>query len=280
MKNSKFYVKIAWIASFLILILVLPISLFNKTVSANTQRSNNKTSQKLLIVTGEYPPFVSENSKNYGVLSQIVLKALDNMGIPYEIKFYPWSRCEQMVLDGTAWATYPYGITEERSKNYLFSEPIYTSIHKYFYLSTNSKIKNEVHKFNKISDFKNYTFGGQNNYWYGDQNNFKKLGIKAEWAFSSEGLIQMLYNKRIDFFIDEQYVAKLLIKKLYKAEASKFHALENNAKTIDMAVMISKRYPNSSKIKSAFNVSLKKLKENGDWNGILKQWLKSGSTAN
>lgn len=242
----------------------------NKNIENEEPTSQDTDSNKVLLVTGEYTPYTSEQLEGYGFFTEIVEAALKDMGIEYEIAFYPWQRCREMVEKGEAWASFPYGHTEEHAQLFLLSNNIYPNTHRFFYLKDNEKIKDEVHNFKEISDFKDYTFGGANGYWYGTKEDFEAQGVSAEWTNDVEGLIQMLYNKRIDFFIEDEAVCMETIKKIYPDEVDKFSTLENPAKVNDYLLIISRSYPNTEELLEKFNASLETIKENGEYDRIIQ----------
>lgn len=240
--------------------------------AADKQDSGSAGGDKVLLVTGEYVPYTSEGLEEYGFFTKLVTSALKDAGIDAEIKFYPWGRCSEMVKNGEAWASFPYGHSEENDKTYLMSDVIYPSTHKFFYLKGNEKIKDEVHNFKEIADFKNYIFGGANGYWYGSQDDFKSKGVTTEWAADIDALIKMLYAKRIDFFIEDNAVCQDAIKRLYPNDTDKFATLENNARQQDYLLIVSKTYPQSEELMKKFNESLKKIKENGEFKKVLDKY--------
>lgn len=236
----------------------------------NIDANNSATlTTKVLLVTGEYIPYTSDNLNEKGFFTQIVTSVMNDMGIPCEIKFYPWGRCTQMVKSGEAWASFPFAHSEEHDRDYFTSDTIYPSAHKYYYLKDNSKIKDEVHAFKTTSDFKKYIFGGANGYWYGSKEDFLNKGITTEWAQDTDSLVKMLFTKRIDFFIEDSAVCMEAIERLYPNAVNKFATLENDARKLDYLLLISKAYPNSKILMEKFNASLKKLKEEGTIKNIL-----------
>jgi polar amino acid transport system substrate-binding protein len=214
---------------------------------------------KVLIVTGEYAPYVGETLENKGFITELIEATLKVANIDYEIKFYPWARCSEMVESGEAWASYPFGHSEVNDQTYLFSDILYTTKHKFYYLTTNEKITDEVNKFTTIGDFTDYTFGGANGYWYGKPDDFADLGVTAEWAGDTDALLKMLYSKRIDFFIEDELVCEEAIKRLFPGEEEKFATLTTNARIQEYYLMVSKEYPRSEELLKEFNTSLSEV---------------------
>lgn len=225
----------------------------------------------LLIVTGEYAPYTTQAEENRGFLTEIVEATLKYSGLKYKIEFYPWARCSEMVLSGEAWATFPYGYSEEKELSYEYSYPIFSSKHKFFYLKGNEKIGTEVSKFSKISDFSNlYTFGGANDYWYGNQAKFEEYGVKVEWANDTDALVKMLHSGRIDFFIEDELVCGEAIERLFPNEIDTYAKLPIEAKIQEYFLISSKDYPKTKELTDQFNSALLILTENGEINKILE----------
>jgi polar amino acid transport system substrate-binding protein len=211
---------------------------------------------KVLLVTGEYVPYVGEALEYQGFITKLIETTLKVADIDYEIKFYPWARCSKMVESGEAWATYPYGHSETNDQTYLFSDTLYSAKHKFYYLRANDKIKNEVYDFTSIDDFKEYTFGGANGYWYGKPKDFAAHNVKVEWAGDTDALLKMLYSKRIDFFIEDELVCEEAIERLFPGEEEKFDTLPFDARTQDYYLMVSKDYPKGEELLNKFNKAL------------------------
>jgi ABC-type amino acid transport substrate-binding protein len=176
-----------------------------------------------------------------------------------------------MVLSGEAWATFPYGYSVEMGRSYDFSDPIFTSRHKFYFLKSNEKLREEAMDFSRISEFPNsFTFGGANGYWYGNQAEVEKSGLKTEWANDTDALIKMLRSERIDFFIEDDLVCDEAIQRLFPKEIDKFAKLPNEAKIQDYYLIVSKDYRSTNELTEKFNEALYILRENGQINKILE----------
>jgi polar amino acid transport system substrate-binding protein len=228
-------------------------------------------SDKILIVTGEYAPYTTELDENRGFLTELMEEVLNESGIDYEIKFYPWKRCMEMVDNGEAWASFPYGYSKEYAQTYDYSTPIIKSRHRFYYLNSNDKIEKDVLPYTKISDFTNYTFGGANGYWYGTRSDLENHGVKVEWANDTDALIKMLHSGRIDFFIEDELVCDEAIGRIYPDETNKFSKLPNDAMLQEYFLLISKNYNNTTKLQEQFNNAFVTLENNGKLNNLLKK---------
>lgn len=241
------------------------------SINIPVENDENLSTDKIIIVTGEYAPYTSEHVAGYGAFTQIVEAVLKESGLESEIKFYPWARASEMVKSGEAWASFPYGFTEEMAQVYDYSDSIIQSPHKFYYLKANQNLAREGVNFSKISDFSNFTFGGANDYWYGNKAAIENSGVKAEWANDADALLKMLHAGRIDFLIEDQQVADEAIARLFPEDRDAFATLPNIASQQDYFLIISKSYPNSQLYREKFNAALQRLKSNGDIDRILAE---------
>lgn len=234
----------------------------------------SQSHSKILIVTGEYSPYTSETLTDKGFFTQIVTTIFQKTGLDCEIAFYPWARCEEMVRTGKAWAAFPYGAYGSIARKYQLSSPIYTSNHRFFYLKTDDSAHDKMQTFHTLTDFKDYTVGGTNGYWYGSKADLQAKGIKnVEWAGNVDGLVNMLYNRRIDMFIEDELVGWTTIKKLYPNEIDKFATLRNIATSQEYVLIVSSSYPHSDDILKQFNATLSLLSTQDTLNEIVTSHL-------
>ncbi len=221
------------------------------------------TEKPILIVTGEYLPYTSQYLENQGFLTEMIKKTMAAAGKAYEIRFYPWARCQEMVASGEAWASFPYGHSEYNDENFLFSDVIYQATHRFYYYGENEKIGPATQKFSEIADFKDYILGGAGGYWYGGPKDFHDLGVQVEWAGGTDALVKMLRAKRIDFFIEDNLVFEEAVQRLYPEETGDFLTLPVDAKIQSYYLIVSKDYPESEALAQSFNTALGELEANG-----------------
>ncbi|MCF8018453.1 conserved protein of unknown function [Petrocella atlantisensis] len=224
---------------------------------------------KVLIVTGEYLPYTSSDKNNPGFLDATVIEVLNRSGIDYEVRYYPWERCREMLRNGEAWASYPYGFSEDNLNDFNFSVPIFSSQHLYYYRENQDIFKDSSKIFEDLQDFKGLTFGGTNGYWYGSPSDIKAMGINVEWADDTEALVKMLYARRIDFFIEDKYVAEHIIQRLYKDDQKVFQTLNVSARNHDYYMILSKTYPDTDQLKKSFNEAYKSIFYDGTYQRIM-----------
>lgn len=226
--------------------------------------------QEILIVTGEWDPYVSEKLPNYGPLSELITEICKEAHIKVKYQFYPWPRTEKMIEDGEAFAAYPYALSAERKSKYLVSDPIFFAVNPIMYYAKNPKMKKPL-IYNKPEDLKPYIVGVQSGSFI--ENELLKAGVKVEKTTDMENSVKKLQMGRIDFIIDEQVFLYSCVTRVYPNEVDEFKTLSKNfTEKIPNGVIISKKYPNSQELLKKFNEGLKKIKENGVYDRIVKKY--------
>lgn len=243
----------------------------DRTLTPGTHRSPD-ASYKVQLVTGEFAPYTTQNPNESGFFSQIVAEVFENAGIETEIAFYPWSRCEQMVADGEALASFPYSHSSNATDQFLASDPVMTSEQKYYYRKSNPKITAETLAFTQLKQFAGYTFGGTGGYWYGTPRDFENLGIRAEWADGGDALLKMLQAGRIDFVIEDDLVCAQSLERLFPGQEDDFSTLPNISAKVEYYLIVSPTYPEAETLLKRFNDSLQELKRTGRIGDILAQY--------
>jgi len=224
-------------------------------------------SEKIIIATGEWAPYTSEQLQGYGFFSEIVFAVFNDMGIYYDIVFYPWKRCEENVRHGKIFAAFPYRITNDRKKDFDFSDVVAVSRGVFFFLK--SKLQKEV-IWDNYSDLKGYRIGGTLGYWY--EKVFKEAGLTTEYVINDEINFKKLKAGRVDMVASEELVGWEVIKKMFPSSIYNFDTVKKPLDISELHLMISKKYPGADELKRQFNFNLKLIKEKGIYSKILKKY--------
>ncbi len=222
------------------------------------------TDQTVVLATGDWAPYTSETMENYGAFTEIVSAVFKEMGVPVKYVFYPWKRAEDEVKAGNVFAAFPYIETEERLKEYDFSEPVFISTGKFFYMP--QKQKSEI-TYDKLEDLQSYQVGGVLGYWY--EAPFKAAGLQTDYVHSDELNLQKLYAGRVDLAASEELVGWALIKKLYPQEVDQFATVEKPLNEDALRLIVSRKYPAAAGLLQKFNAALKIINTNGTMQQIL-----------
>jgi len=226
------------------------------------------SAEKMVLVTGEWEPYTTEKSSEKGAFSEIVIAVFQEMKTDCDIKFYPWKRAEMMVDEGSATAAFPYSVTDERIKNFLYSDPVMNSTSKFFYYKPSNKIK--ITDWKSYADLKAFKVGGVLGYFY--EKDFAAAGLNTEYVANDELNLKKMQAGRVDLIPGEELVAKALIKKLFPTEQQNFVALNKPLLSSSLHLMYSKKNADSEKNIKAFNEALKRIKTNGKYKTIMTKY--------
>jgi polar amino acid transport system substrate-binding protein len=221
-----------------------------------------------LLTTGDWAPFTGEKLVDFGAATAVVAAALKAGGVQYKLEFYPWNRAEKMVLDGQAFATFPYVANDERRAKYDFSEPLFSTSAKVFFLKKNARAASA--KIASVTDLKNYTVVFLAGQWF--ESNLKDAGVKYSTAPSLENVVKMLYAGRADFMIEEGTVGMTNIQSIY-GNTTEFDTKPSALFGKDVLhLMVSRTYPGTKDLLTAFNRGLRTIKANGVLSTLAKKY--------
>lgn len=216
-------------------------------------------SQTINLTNGEWPPYFSQNMKNYGLASNIITQSFENENIKVNYGFFPWKRSIELAKS-TKWnGTVGWTKTPEREKDFYFSEePIFKGKVVFFTL------KSDYFSWNSFDDLKNYKIGITNGYSYGNIFNFyldnKTLNIEV----ANEDILNFkkLFSKRIDLFpIDLEVGLYILNNYFTKTERDLFTYHPKSIDERNYYLLLSKN-PQNKALMNKFNQGYKILKEN------------------
>lgn len=219
------------------------------------------------ITNGEWMPFMSKEVRNYGFVSEIVSEAFLHEGIEVEYGFYPWIRSLELARIGQWDGTIGWAKTEEREKDFYFSdEPIWTATAVFFYLASTE------FEWEKMEDLKEYRIGASSGYSYGKEFDSFAEENKDLIEYTAEDInnFKKLLAGRIDVFPMDIDVGLYIVNKYFRND-SKF--IRTHLKILDKRpqyLLLSKKNPDNAIFIERFNRGLKKLKENGKEEKILK----------
>ena len=228
---------------------------------------NASEKREVILATGEWPPYTSEQMNEYGIFTEIVSAVFTEMGVTPVYRFYPWKRTEMEVKKGNAFAAFPYTITQSRQKDFIFSESIAFNTGRLFY--NTSKFPEGI-VFKDINDLKKYRIGGSIGYWYEEL--FEKLGLDVEYAQTDEQNLHKLFLGRIDLFPMDENVGLYLINKDYPEYVGMFAFAEKPLNQDSLHLMISKTYPGTYELQEEFEKAYARIKEKGIYRDIINRY--------
>ena len=217
----------------------------------------------ITISSGEWPPYISQQLPHYGVTSQIVSEAFEQVGVTVKYEFLPWSRALEAARAGELDASLGWAITEERKQDFWFSEqPISTETTVLFYHKDSPLKWGEVWRENLL---KPYRVGGTLGYEYGEKfDNKEKEGHFLIRRYNEDKLgFRFLLKKQIDFFPIDLTVARHILKQHFPLQQNQFGYIEEPLYVAELYLLISKKTPQSIRFKQRFDEGMKRLQASG-----------------
>lgn len=246
---------IKWICTAFLAIFVISIS---GTGFADTVRITN----------GEWPPYLSENLKYYGVASRIVTEAFTLEGIKVEYGFFPWNRALLLAQKGKWDGSAVWAYSEDRNRDFYFSEPVIESKWFFFHLKTTE------FSWEKLDDLKKFKIGGTLGYIYNKKLDAaeKEGKIKIFRVPKDEQNFEKLARGRIDVFPVDIDVGYQILNNLFSEEKVKlFTHYPRPVKDTTFSLILSRAVKHNENMLKKFNKGLKQLKANGKVDQFLKE---------
>ena len=224
---------------------------------------NSFAEKSIKALTLEWQPYVGKKLSNYGVTSQIIKEAFAAEGYEITFKFVPWAKGLKDVESHKADILYPAYFNDDRAKIYHYSEAFYTSE------TILIKHSSSDFQFNGFNSLKGLKIGVTRGYSYGKQFD-KTEGLNKQIVSKEELNFQKLVKKRIDIMPIDKLVFKHYVTS--QKVADQLSALEPAIAANDLHLLFSKKDPKGEEKVKAFNAGLKKLKENGRYKEIIKEF--------
>lgn len=207
----------------------------------------------LLFVTGEYPPYVyTDAGKLKGISYDALVAILDEMGVNYQIKMMSWSRGLTLLDNGQAFAAFPFCISEERLKSYVFSEAFLIDPDKsdFFYAYGTDNFQ---HPITSLEDLKTLKVGGIYGYYYFET--LEALNIEVDLSVNEKECLEKLKDGRIDVAIFDPLVAEFMIDSYFDESSEQFHQISLSMKPTQVGdhLMLNKENAYAAEFLKQFN---------------------------
>lgn len=215
------------------------------------------------IATSEWLPYCGRFLANYGIEPEIVAAAYQRMGYKTNFNFMAWSRALKDVNEGKYDAVTSASFTEERARDYLYSES-YMNSPAVFYKRKGSPIT-----WRSLEDLKPYKIGVIKGYSYSPE--FDKADFLQKVTSKNEVLaLKKLILKQADLVVMDRFVGHYTItEKLPVYEKNIPEILDPPLYLDKLHLMVSKKTPDALKKLEAFNAGLEKIIKDGTLQSIL-----------
>jgi len=224
--------------------------------------------ETIRITNGEWEPFLSEYSYEYGLDSHIVSEAFKLEDIDVIWGFFPWIRAYQLAKKGTEWdASCCWWPAKESKDAFKLSTAISNTSFVFFHLKTNQ------FDWENLNDLSNLKIGGTLEYDYGKNfmSAIKNEQINVELVPTDEKNFKKLLHNRIDIFPNDPIVGKAQIRNNLPPEKAKL--ITHHPKKFELTTLhliISNNTKKQQFFLDKFHSGLNKLKQSGQLDQMLK----------
>jgi len=228
--------------------------------------------ETIRITNGEWQPYMSQYSYEYGINSHVISEAYRLEGIKVEWGFFSWKRAYESSEFCTPWqASATWWPTQQIKERFLISEPISSTSFVFFHL------KNREIEWERFEDLEGQKIGITAAYHYGDEfmRYIKTNSMDIEQVLSDEENIRKLFKGEIDLFPNDLDVGYAQIRNLLPDDhvaLIDYHPREFARTTLHL--IISKRCENAQYLVDKFNTGFARLKSSGRFEQMQKDLSK------
>lgn len=216
------------------------------------------------LVTGpNYAPFADPSLPKGGLATAVVSAAFEEVGYKTSYDWKPWKRGYIESKNGRFVGTFPYIVTKERQKDFLYSDPIFTQ--SYVALTHMDENAN-LSSFEKM---RGKTICRPIGYAIAEKiaDQIKKRQIRVFEPAQMTGCIKALLHLTGHVVILNKLQAKDVLEK-NASHAKKFKVHPLNERGFTLHFIISKHYNDAKGWMGKFNQGLKKIRTSGRYNQL------------
>lgn len=228
--------------------------------------------QSVSLVSGDdYAPYADRNLPEGGMTTELIKKAFAEVKMDAKVDWLPWARGFSDTREGTFAGTFPYLKTEEREKDFLYSDVIIK-------LESNIFIKagNKKYNFADLAGMKGSTacvpLG-----WAPPKKLEEALKsglIKKAEPKDGSTCVKMLEADRADFFVTDESQGKAAIKASGVPAGAVIMAPVPALADNSLYLIVGKSYAGGKELLAKFNKGLAALRANGTYDKVVKAHTK------
>ncbi|MGI0119183.1 substrate-binding periplasmic protein [Zooshikella sp. RANM57] len=226
----------------------------------------------LQIVSGEYPPWASKDSKKGGFANHIISEVFSREGYFVEYTYLPWARTYSEAKKGGYDATSLWYPSKEREKLFYYSNSLGEEEVVFFHLKTT-----RFNQWNDFEDLKKYRIGATRGYtyipefWIAVKDNRLNVVVNN----SDEINFKMLLRGRVDLFLSATVSGYAILNKNFSLE--QVQIVTYNHKPLfsnTNHLLFLRKKANSKRLLKLFNKGLQILIDEGAYNNYYDMLLK------
>jgi len=238
----------------------LLFGLFLTTVGVQAQET-------VTLTASTSPPYADAKLPEQGLAMEIVSHVFKRAGYAPQIEFKIWSRAMEGVSVGLYDALAAAWYSDERAKEYRFSEPYLTS--KLILL----KLRSDPAVYTDKAHLAGKRLGTQADYAYGvDFEAIDGLTLSPE-NHAIQNLLGLL-NGKVDVVIGDQRTLAMQLNEYLPKEMHKFEVVDASLPPRSRHVAASRAIEGEQKMVADFNRALAAARKDGSYAAIVAKWDK------
>lgn len=219
--------------------------------------------QRWQLVADIIPPYQNDLAADQGVLSQLVLAALQQQQVPAEVVLESWPSVKKHAAEPHH-ASFFWLRDLELEKNWFFSEPLFKLT---TYLVTRQDI---TQQFSRLDELRPYRLALTEWASYGDKFDRLKPELKLRLQVSDHQSMQALLKGEVDIALMDPVIAHLLLSQLDDSSRQKVRLQPLTGLTAqDVYLVCSRNYLPCFEFMQKFNKGWQHLRDTG----VLEQSL-------
>lgn len=226
-------------------------------------------SEKIRMITTDWPPFYGENLYKNGVSHEIVKQALKRKGHSLTTEFVPWARAMSMAKQGHYHGLFGAWVNDEIRSDYYFSRESFGIGDGHFL-----DLESNISKYLKPEDLKGKTIGYVLDYPVSKTLSqlFQTGAIIKYEVTSVSQLIQMHQAKRIDYILENYEVFKHYFMREKPNEEFNYKIIGKDYIDGGLYIGWTKRKPNMRLLRDELDEALREMKADGSIQAILTEF--------
>ena len=221
-----------------------------------------KAEETLYLTSGEWPPYVSKDSKHFGFASHVVEQAFSKEGVVVKWGFFPWDQAFSLAEQGDWDGSIIWSKTEERERGFEFSSSKIMLLKDVFFHR-----KDFPFQWNSISDLSGLKIGGTTTYSYGQEfEQAEKSGLlNVQRAATDIVNFQRLMRGKIDIYGSTMNAGYVILHKTFApAQAAQLTNHPKPYREASYHLILNKKSNKNKSIMVLFESGYKKLIVSGE----------------
>lgn len=222
------------------------------------------------IVTGEWPPYTTQQDEGGGRLTRLVSAVLLGMGTKPSFTFHPFYLGFDLTQSGVAAGTFPYYRTPEREKTMLFSMPLREVEHAVFF---NPRREPAVGRIRSLAELSKFTGAGVKGYAYVAE---VEEALKASGVPKLNSEVQAFERLAsdsggVDFVVAAREVGEAIVETYFFDQQDRFAVVDGLTWTRPVHFLVPKSRDGGAAFLARFNESLIRIREEGIESALKRQ---------